>query len=657
MKKIPIVFVIGAFLFPFCLDLSSSHPRSAAAASWASIGPSGGDIRGLAISPNRRDIYAVNFSPGFVFRSRDYGQTWKRVGTLDEGLWDVACHPSNASMVYALGTGSLFISKNSGTTWNKYAFPGGCFSEGKIAVHPKQASVIYVSGAFQSGSPAKYCMAVFKSTDGGRQWSVSKLKPTASSASATGVAISAANPRIIFAGGYYSTGSSSYYRVYKSADGGATWANTTGSLGKRQNPNWLGCPIVTHPTDPLRLFVGTAYGIYKSTDGGLTWMRGQGEAIAYRGLAVDPSNPLNLYAGYNSQAYTSSDGGDSWVEVSGVSGWCNSILITAQRAYYGSGAGVYRSQDSGSTWEESSSGIKATTIPTLAVAPSSPDILYAESYRVFKTADGGKAWQGLPEFDYCDGVRSIAVDPKAPDHIFLLVNICGADVVYESSDGGLTLNQVLKKGNSLAKITISANNGDRIYIPGENSSGAILFYRSINRGKSWTTKIVTPSGGADARGICVALNPQNENTIYLGGRRPGFAALMFKSTNGGNTWADITGALVGQVVDIAVDPSTPARVFAATSEGLFRSENSGVTWIKAPVLFSVNAVLIDPSSPNVVYAGTEFDGVYRSSDSGATWSVFNRGLSANSVKCLGFNPARKILYAGTGGGSVCKMTF
>ena len=105
---------------------------------------------------------------------------------------------------------------------------------------------------------------------------------------------------------------------------------------------------------------------------------------------------------------------------------------------------------------------------------------------------------------------------------------------------------------------------------------------------------------------------------------------------------------------LAIDPTTPTTLYAATSAGVFKSTNSGGTWsaVNAGLTnLAVIALAIDPTNPATIYAGTSGAGAFKSTDSGVTWAAVNAGLTNLNVNHLALDPiAPATLYAGTYGG-------
>lgn len=170
----------------------------------------------------------------------------------------------------------------------------------------------------------------------------------------------------------------------------------------------------------------------------------------------------------------------------------------------------------------------------------------------------------------------------------------------------------------------------------------MALYKSINGGNSWTITILRSDSGSC--GTAMALDPQNSNTVHVGGY-----GYFYSSLDGGSTWTQ-KGNLTGTVQAIVVDPSASNRIFAGTAAGLYRSDNGGSTWT-SKVAGSFKTIVMNPAAPNEIYAGGT-SGVHASFDGGQTWTEFNAGLAFKNVLCLEWNGARKILFAGTDGGSV-----
>jgi photosystem II stability/assembly factor-like uncharacterized protein len=150
----------------------------------------------------------------------------------------------------------------------------------------------------------------------------------------------------------------------------------------------------------------------------------------------------------------------------------------------------------------------------------------------------------------------------------------------------------------------------------------------------------------------LALDPSNSQIVYAGTGEGNFSgdsyygAGVLRSTNGGASWTLLGGAtFVGSRFGrLAVTPGTPARVFAATSGGVYRSVDSGTTWTQLsngiPTQFATDLV-IDPTTPTTAYAAFWGQGIYKCTNAGAatpSWTKLAGGLPlANAAPPNGFN--------------------
>src|SRR5450759_3349744 len=119
------------------------------------------------------------------------------------------------------------------------------------------------------------------------------------------------------------------------------------------------------------------------------------------------------------------------------------------------------------------------------------------------------------------------------------------------------------------------------------------------------------------------------------------------------------GPYGGYVTALAINPATPATLYAGTASGVFKSTDSGGTWAAANTgltNLNISALAINPPTPTTLYAGTNSGGVFKSTDSGGTWAAVTTGLKDLSIYALAIDPTTPAtLYAGMWGG-VLKST-
>jgi len=165
------------------------------------------------------------------------------------------------------------------------------------------------------------------------------------------------------------------------------------------------------------------------------------------------------------------------------------------------------------------------------------------------------------------------------------------------------------------------------------------------------------SGSPDPNAVnrnAVVVDPQRPNTLYAGT----FFCGVFKSTDGGSDWSAVNAGLQDSygpysIDALAVDPSTtPSTLYAGTKPGVFKSVNSGESWVNTGLDAHGVALVIDPHTPGTLYVGSGSFGVFKSTDSGNTWNAANTGLPPEDsfeVDSLAIDPSAPgtTLYVGT----------
>jgi photosystem II stability/assembly factor-like uncharacterized protein len=239
--------------------------------------------------------------------------------------------------------------------------------------------------------------------------------------------------------------------------------------------------------------------------------------------------------------------------------------VNKQTFYFGStGGGIWKTTDGGVYWENVSDGFfKRASVGAIAVAASDPNVIYV----------------GMGETT----IRG---------------NVSHGDGVYKSTDAGKTWTHCgLAETRHIGKIRVHPQNPDLVYVAalghahGPNTERGI--FRSHDGGKTWEHILFR---NADTGSHDLAMDPTNPRILYAAlwrARRLPYALQsggddcgIFKSTDGGDTWSDITrkqglpeGAL-GKI-GIAVSGAQPGRVWAlveAENGALFRSDDGGDTW-------------------------------------------------------------------------------
>lgn len=279
--------------------------------------------------------------------------------------------------------------------------------------------------------------------------------------------------------------------------------------------------------------------------------------------------------------------------------------------YFGSvGGGVWKSTNSGRTWAPIFDDQPAASIGAIAIAPSNPNVVFVGTGEadmrdsiafgdgMYKSTDAGRSWKHIG-LDATRQIGRVLVDPKNPDIVFVaaLGHAYGPSPdrgVYRSRDGGASWEKVLYKNDSVGAIDLAFD-----------PANSRVVYASL-----WATRrppwyIYAPSNG------------------------PGSG--IFKSTDGGTTWQQLTNGLPAEGVGrigIAVAPTNSGRVYAivdAKEGGLYRSEDAGLTWTKVSAETRVwgrgwyfGKVTVDPKNADIVYVSNT--SLYKSTDAGKSWT-------------------------------------
>lgn len=320
----------------------------------------------------------------------------------------------------------------------------------------------------------------------------------------------------------------------------------------------------------------------------------------------DPSFPTHLIEGMEWRSIGPYRGGRS-AAVTGVPGKPNLY-------YMGStGGGVWKTQDGGQTWVNISDSAFGGSIGAVAVSEYDPNVIYVGGGEVtvrgnvssgdgiWKSTDAGKSWQhkGLPNSRHIPRIR---IHPKNPDLVYAAVL---GDLYKSSAERGV--------------------------------------YRSKDGGVTWE-KILFAN--EDAGAVDLILDPTNPRTLYASTwrirRTPyslssgGDGSGLWKSTDGGDTWKELTQAkgmpegTVG-IIGVTVSPANPDRVWALIEHkegGLFRSEDAGATWKKINESRALRQrawyytrIYADSQDEDKVYVMNVR--YHRSKDGGKTFQKFN----------------------------------
>jgi len=328
---------------------------------------------------------------------------------------DIAIHPDNNNIWYvAVGSGGVWKTMNSGTTWNPIFDKYDVYSTGCITIDTNNPHTLWLgTGENVGGRHVGVGDGIYKSEDDGTSWKNMGLKR---SEHISKIIVHPGNSDVIWVAAQGPLWSAGGERgIYKTTDGGENWKRVLGDeeytgstdlIIDPRNPDILyAATWERHRNVAVYIGGGPGSGIHKSTDGGETWTKlksglpsGDKGKI---GLTISPQNPDVLYAA---------------IELDRRSG------------------GVYRSDNRGISWKKMSSAVSGATGPhyyqELYACPHTFDKIYLVDVRMQISEDGGKTFYRMKEEHKHSDNHAIAFRKDDPN--YLLVGTDGG--LYESFD-------------------------------------------------------------------------------------------------------------------------------------------------------------------------------------------------------------------------------
>ena len=558
---------------------------------------------------------------------------------------DIVLHPKKRQVWYvAVGSGGVWKTENSGTTWTPIFDGQPSYSLGCLSLDPSNPDVVWVgTGENVSGRHVGYGDGVYKSLNGGKTWTNMGLK---SSEHIARILVDPRNSNVVYVaaeGPLWSPGGER--GLYKSADGGKTWAlsleisKDTGVASAELDPS---NPDVLYAAAYQRrrsvaafMGGGPESAIYKTEDAGKTWRKltvglPSGD-IGKIGLAVSPIDPRVVYA-------TVEAGPDE--------------------------RGFYRSADKGESWEKRNSFISGGTGPhyyqEIFADPNVFDRVWQMAPPLMATDDGGKTWRRVNEANKHGDNHAMAFIPGDPDYI-----LNGSDGgLYESRDGAKTwrffenlpVTQFYKLAldNALPFYNVSG---------GAQDNGSQLGpSRTLNaHGISNLDWVITY--GAD--GYATAIDPTDPNVVYVEWQQGNLLRYDKKSHEtvyiSPRPSAGEPPLRFNWDSPVVISPHAHTRIYYA-SQYVWKSEDRGDSWTKispdltrgifrleqpimgktwsvdalwdhgAMSMFStITTVSESPLQEGLIYAGTDDGLIQVTEDGGKTWRKIDKipGVPAN----------------------------
>jgi photosystem II stability/assembly factor-like uncharacterized protein len=607
---------------------------------WRSIGPANmsGRITDVEGIPSPSKTFYIAAASGGIWKSTNNGTTFRPLFQNERvvSLGDIAIARSDTMQIWA-GTGEedsrnsispgggIYKSMDGGLTWELKGLEG-TEHIGRIVVHPHNPDVVWVAalGALWRTNPER---GLYKTTDGGDTWELVNF--VSDRAGFADVAIHPTNPNVLFAsswerirGPYYLHSGGPGSALWKSTDGGDTWARVEGGglpatelgrIGIAFAPSYAQVMYLMVEAEPVETEDGeeeTASGLYRSTDGGETWEHTNtfnSRPFYYSELAVDPMDPDRVY--FSSLRWSPDGGRTAGAMAQEVHVDFHGLWIDPNdpdRIILGNDGGIAISFDRGGNY------IFPNTYAAGQFYAVSHDM--AVPYNVCGGLQDNYSWCGpsrkasgsITNHDWFrvsggDGFVT-QQDPRDPN------------IVYSESQGGNMGRSNLATGERDSFGRPDWRDSYRVF----QDSIAMLWPDSTQpmpsqhamRIAELQTRATEDSLSLQLRynwNTPYLLSPHNPDVVYAGSNR------VLKSTNRGDDLVPISP-------DLSRQDAEQIRISTQTTGGITPDVTGAETF--ATIVSLAESFV----RPGLLWAGTDDGNVWMSPDDGATWTDLTRGF-------------------------------
>lgn len=543
-----------------------------------------------------------------VFRSTDGGSTWAQSTESSGGIFHRIRHVTS-SLVLGISNAGTHRSTDGGATWS-WRTSGIHFD---LSLDPTNANKAHTT--FTSAGNAWTVMT----TDGGITWGA---PPGAVATTGLRGAISVApsNANIVYAA--FSENAPSYVLdgVYKSTDGGNSWAVSLPGAGNNYmgGQGWYNNVISVHPTDANTVYAaGTPW--KRTTDGGASW------------LDVDSSDSNHMHVDFHSMDWMTID-----VAPNQTQGLTRDVQARGTSIIQLVGHDGGWSFDNGGGYQSFLNYLPITQYTH--VHSSTSDLLTlgggSQDNGISMTTDGGSTWFYRLGGDGSD----VSIDPNDSQRIWIVNGVYGGGLAFRrkfSTDQGLTWadTNVGIAGSTDWYTEIANDQVNPVYL--YTNAGAFV-YQSQDYAATWAT---FGSFTADVRNVDVG---------RWSGAAAGVYATLASTTTGNRVWIHDgtswnqrdaglpTGVEIRSVIGHPIESSTCyALVNGIGTPGnkVYRSTNLGATWTNITGDLPdvpLGGIVAHPTDPTKIYLGTEM-GCFETANGGTNWQTWNTGMPTAAI--------------------------
>ncbi len=523
-----------------------------------------------------------------------------------------------------------------------------------IGFHPTDANTFYVGAAIGG---------VWKTTDGGNTYT--PLGDGLPFLAVSSIVVNASNPNTI----YIAVSDHVWYGppsigVYKSTDGGATWAATPLAFSFENNVRiyWMEAA----PGNPDKMYVATSAGLFVTTNGFAS--HSQVNGLDCRDFKFHATSAATMFFGTaDGKFFRSTDSGANFFEIADFGNEEVKIFVSESNpAKIGarSGSSIYLSTNTGASFPTNYAVPEGNMV--FAYSPSNENILLGGNFEIYRSDNGGQNFTQISHWLGNGGLPLIHVDQRNMFYNPLLPNS-----VYFCNDGGLyrydtntamfadlsdglvitqyydiavaqTNNMVVSGGsqdngsmfrNASGVWDDFAPTGDGMNTAIDETDHTILYWEyqlgGIHRYMNGSNTSIKPPGTGDgAWETPFKLDPNNQSYIVIAYDK------VYESFDRGNNWTAISGVLDGgnNMEQMAIAPSNSGRIYVTTYNKLFVKDIASNTWTQktTPVgqpIVDIEVDFLDKDVVYIVYAGySNGNKVLVSKNAGDTWTNLSGNL-------------------------------
>jgi photosystem II stability/assembly factor-like uncharacterized protein len=710
-RPVPILVLILSLFFVLAVSAAPVPPESYSALQWRLVGPLRGGWATCAMGvPGQPETFYIGTPDGGVWKTTDAGRTWTSLMDHEKtaSIGALAVAASNPSVLW-VGTGQVttrwdmvsgngvYRSRDGGKTWEQRGLTDSRHI-GRVWIDPRNPDVVLVAAlGHLFGANAE--RGIFRTADGGATWQ--KVLAVDELTGATDLASDPTAPDTLFAStwqmrnypwlSYFSPNVGPGSGIWKSTDGGKTWARLAGHGLPEVPLGRIGLAVAprgrVYATIDAVPATGVA-GLYRSDDGGANWQRVNANASlsnAYSAsVTIDPRNSDTIYA-MGQSIRVSKDGGKTFDFFRGAPGGDDYHVLWIdpdhpERMITGSDQGAVVTVNGGASW---STWYNQPTGQFYHVATDDRFPYWIYSGQQDSGTVGVASRSDYGQLTFRDW-HPVGGDERDYDIPFP----GNADLVFGSGLGGRLTRWDAKTGQAqnvapwpvstygqrptsvryrstwLTPIAISPLPPHALYF------GSQVLSRSNDQGQSWEfispdltgadPKYTAANLPADCTAEVVALSraracgygtistiapsPLAADTVWVGADD----GMIHLTRDGGKTWQDVTPpglADWSRIAQIDASPTSAESAYAAVDRHraddfrpyLYVTHDAGKSWRAAvaglPADGYVSVVRQDPKRPGLLFAGTQH-GVFVSFDDGGSWQPLQHNLPTTGVNDL-----------------------